>query len=78
MHNLSQTGIPIVWNQPFTKHKTFCKGTCNNLLMNGPISHKIHVSVLVVPQLETWSMSHFRQLPTNTQTKVSEDFSSVD
>ena len=29
-------------------------------LLNGPISHKIHVSVLVVPQLETWSTSHFR------------------
>ena len=46
--------------------------------MNGPISYKIHVSILVVPQLETWSMSHIRQLLTNTQTKVSEDSSSAD
>ena len=46
--------------------------------MNGPISHKIHVSVLVVPQLETWSMSCIRQLLMYTQTKVSEDFSSAD
>ena len=46
--------------------------------MNGPISHKIHVSVLVVPQLETWSTSHIRQLLMYTQTKVSEDFSSAD
>ena len=46
--------------------------------MNGPISHKIHVSILVVPHLETWSMSHIRQLPMYTQTKVSEDFSSAD
>ena len=28
--------------------------------LNGPISHKIHVSVLVVPQLETWLTSHIR------------------
>ena len=47
-------------------------------LMNGPISHKIHVSILVVPQIETWLTSHFRQPLTNTQTKVSEDFSSAD
>ena len=47
-------------------------------LMNGPISHKIHVSVLVVPELETWSMSCIRQPPMYTQTKVSEDFSSAD
>ena len=46
--------------------------------LNGPISHKIHVSVLVVPQLETWSTSHFRRPPTNTQTKVSENFSLAD
>ena len=46
--------------------------------MNGPISHKIHVSVLVVPQLETWLMSHIRRLLMYTQTKVSEDFSSAD
>ena len=46
--------------------------------MNGPISHKIHVSVLVVPQLETWSMSHIRRPLMYTQTKVSEDFSSAD
>ena len=39
--------------------------------------HKIHVSILVVSQLETWSTSCFRQLLTNTQTKVSEDFSSA-
>ena len=48
------------------------------LSVNRPISHKIHVSILVVPQLETWSMSHFRGPPTNTQTKVSEDSSSAD
>ena len=46
--------------------------------MNRPISHKIHVSILVVPQLETWSMSHIRQPLMYTQTKVSEDFSSAD
>ena len=45
--------------------------------MNRPISHKIHVSVLVVPQLETWLMSHIRQPPMYTQTKVSEDSSSA-
>ena len=46
--------------------------------MNGPISHKIHISVLVVPQLETWSTSCIRRPLMYTQTKVSEDFSSAD
>ena len=40
-----------------------------------PFPNKMHVSILVVPQLETQLMSHHRQLPTNTQTKVSEDSS---
>ena len=46
--------------------------------MNRPIAYKIHVSILVVPQLVTQSMSHIRRLLTNTQTKVSEDSSSAD
>ena len=43
-----------------------------------PFPIKIHVSILVVPQLETWWISHIRRLLTNTQTKVSEDSSSAD